>query len=287
MEFWDSVDLHDGCMINDEWTTDSDRIERIGTWLESEFRTVTNCPYCSVELQVESHETVVGLSDEREAGAIWDCRNCAYWQVSSIEYFWNAPIVIDHERAYISKLREFDHDLPEGCAPEIAQWIRRHPQAWQTIDPYRLERLTCDILRANHEECEVIHVGRPDDGGVDVLFIDADENQWLVQVKRHANEKDSEGVSTIRNLLGAMVLNRKLHGVVVSTADHFTFRAYEATENAAQVGYTVRLVDRGKLNRMIGAMLPDRTWRHVVESLFPQKLDEYMDRIPPHESLTF
>jgi hypothetical protein len=80
-----------------------------------------------------------------------------------------------------------------------------------------------------------------------------------------------EGISTLRNLLGAMVLHDNSYGIVVSTADHFTCRANEAVIQAEKYGKYLRLIDRGKLNRMIGDLLPNRPW-HVFlkESYSPE-----------------
>ncbi|MBD2580163.1 restriction endonuclease [Oscillatoria sp. FACHB-1406] len=125
------------------------------------------------------------------------------------------------------------------------------------MNPYRLETLVADIFKANHSHAEVIHVGKPHDGGVDVFFVDADQKQWLIQVKRREKANSTEPVETIRNLLGTMLLEGACHGIVVSTADRFSYQAYQAVNRAEEVGMTVKLIDRGILNRMLEAVLPN------------------------------
>ena len=61
----------------------------------------------------------------------------------------------------------------------------------------------------------------------------------------------SEGVTTIRNLLGTLVLENKTQGIIVSTADHFTLRAQQAAEKSKQKGFHIELIDRGILNLML------------------------------------
>jgi hypothetical protein len=102
------------------------------------------------------------------------------------------------QRACISKLREFNTRLPDSCSTELAQYLRSKPDGWHRYDPKRFEKLVADIFRANHASSEVIHVGKPDDGGVDVILIDSANEQWLAQVKRRERQDSSEGVSTIR-----------------------------------------------------------------------------------------
>ena len=58
-----------------------------------------------------------------------------------------------------------------------------------------------------------------------------------------------------------MYLKRSLKGIVVSTADHFSYRAFEAVGRAKELGCEIRLVDKGILNRMCSSLLLlDRPW---------------------------
>ena len=148
------------------------------------------------------------------------------------------------------------------------------------MTPRSLEKLVVDVVRYNFQPCEVIHVGKPGDGGVDVLFIDSGQKQWMVQVKRREKPKSSESVVTIRNLLGTMWLSDVSCGMVVSTADHFTFQAYRAVNRASEKGVMVELVDKGKLNRMLNAVLPDRPWLGPVRSMYPEIAEHFVRTIP-------
>jgi hypothetical protein len=130
-----------------------------------------------------------------------------------------------------------------------------------------------DIFRANHASSEVIHVGKPDDGGVDVILIDSANEQWLAQVKRRERQDSSEGVSTIRNLIGTMVLEGAKRGIVVSTADHFTLRARQAAKKLKKQGFYIELIDKGILNRMLDPILPDRPWLSIVRAHDPEIAD--------------
>ena len=94
--------------------------------------------------------------------------------------------------AYVSKLRKFNTRLPDGCSEELAMHIRRDTSRLHFVDLKRFEKFVADVFRANYTNAEVVHVGKPNDGGVDVLFIDAQEEQWLIQVKRRGVKRQSE-----------------------------------------------------------------------------------------------
>jgi HJR/Mrr/RecB family endonuclease len=143
---------------------------------------------------------------------------------------------------------------------EVAVWLRRTPAGWYTINTRRFEQLDADVFRRNYSAAEVTHVGRPDDGGVDVLLVEADGRQWLIQAKRRESPDTSEGISTVRNLLGAMVLEDARYGVVVSTADHFSYRARQAVGRAHERGMVLRLIDKRAFDRLLDPLLPDRPW---------------------------
>ncbi len=104
---------------------------------------------------------------------------------------------------------------------------------------------------------------------MDVFLIESNGTQWLIQAKRRETPNSSEGISTIRNLLGAMVLEGGRHGVVVSTADHFSYRARQAVARAQNRGMELRLVDRRAFDRMLDPVLPDRPWLSPVTEQFP------------------
>lgn len=237
------------------------------------------CPYCQVETHCEY------LTDREEdlfakLKALEYCPNCHFWRWhdTEVEIYDEG---FDHKYlSLLSKIREFEGEFPEGFSQEFAAWIRRNQRRWHTMKPMALEKLAADVLRYNFQPCEVIHVGKPGDGGVDVLFIDSGQKQWMVQVKRREKPDCSEPIETVRNLLGTMWLNDVSCGMVISTADHFTYQAYKAVDRAREKGVLVELIDRGKLNRMLNAVLPDRPWAGLLRSMYPEIADHFIQSIP-------
>lgn len=239
------------------------------------------CPYCDENLHQAKQGNEHDIEDIK-IGALETCPNCNYWEWHYIQgtYIGRWSLMAYFYTNLLSKIREFNDELPEGCSEEIASWIRQHPDSWHSINPTGLEKLVADIFRANYERSEVTHVGKPDDGGVDVIYIDSEKNQWLVQVKRRERPTRAEAVTTIRNLLGTMILENSSHGIVVSTADHFSYRAYDAVKRAKERGMIVELINRKVLHQMLSGLLIDRPWLEPLQWAFPEFTDRLLRKIP-------
>jgi hypothetical protein len=206
-----------------------------------------SCPFCERHLAVAEQRFVDEERYSNHLGALEYCTSCHYWRSHYIETFFPGGNIPHRYNSLISKARVFDGALPEGVSIELAQHIRRNKHFWNNVNPTHLERLVADIFRSNYDAVEVVHVGKPDDGGIDVIFVDDQKRQWLIQVKRRQSPKASESVDTVRNLLGTMVLSESVYGMVISTADHFTYRAYDAVKRAEECGMIVKLFDNSEL----------------------------------------
>lgn len=231
------------------------------------------CPFCQREMFKWSNKEHLDKELVMEEHFIVSvCPNCTHWQTywhkDLDEDYYGHPFSVWESR--ISKLMEYESNLPEACDLEITKYIRTRKNFWNTISPRKLELLVTDIFRLNHADSDVTHVGRPDDGGIDAIFIESNRRKWFIQVKRRESPSASEGVEVIRNLLGSMVLGKTQYGIVVSTADHFTYRAHKAQNDAKSCGYTIKLIDQGILNKMIGPLLDEGHW---IESMKGKRSD--------------
>lgn len=244
------------------------------------------CPFCRTKLVRKSHLIEGGefldedidltpgseLDPELRSAALEVCKRCTYWRWHhlNVEVYGSQGLMARHEyHSAAAKLAEFSMELPDGCSEELAIHLRRKPEHWRSMAPHRLETLVAEIIRANYAPIEVQHVGGTNDGGVDLVWVQSSARRWLVQVKRRSSLTSGEGVATIRNLLGAMVLQGSAHGIVVSSADHFTYMAHQAVGRAAEVGMTVKLADRHVLDRLLSPLLPVAPWRGLIERDFP------------------
>ncbi|MCY4567005.1 MAG: restriction endonuclease [Candidatus Poribacteria bacterium] len=245
---------------------------------------INTCAYCSTRLEKIENNTIQG--DMHRDYCLWYCHYCRYWQARIYSAF-QACMPPPDNWAYVSKLREFDTNLPEGCSEELALYIRKHPNFLYSCHPTRFEKFVADVFRANYTNAEVLHVGRPHDGGTDVLLIDAEKRQWLIQVKRRESPSASEGVGIIRDILGAMHLKGVRRGIVVSNADRFSRYAQKAAVEAEAKEYPmiVRLVNSDILDKMLDPVLPDRPWLDPISEV-DEEISSYLaDQIPTDKQL--
>jgi len=230
------------------------------------------CPHCRIGLTASEWYDSGKEEGGRAAGQLLEyCPNCTFWQVHGFRmqgYEARSALYYDFDVAVLSsKVREFETDTPDGSLVEISQWLRRHPEKYQTMSPHYLEKLVTRVFADVDPYVEAHHVGRPGDGGVDVLLIDSDQKSWLVQVKRRADAHSNEPVSAIRNVLGSMVLEGFKNSIIVSTADRFTHEAQRAADRAKAKGFEIELVDRRALDRIIGKSLSVAPWWSVQEEM--------------------
>lgn len=244
-----------------------------------------NCAYCSTKLLKVEDDMFQERS--RRDYCLWYCEYCRFWQARIYSDPFGECMPPPDHLAYVSKLREFDTELPIGCSEEVASYIRQNPNFLHSLDPKHFERLVTDVFQANYTNAEVTHVGRPKDGGVDVLFINAEKQEWLIQVKRRESPNRSENVGTIRSALGTMAAKGKRYGIVVSTAKKFSRYAIQEAVAAKEGLFrmTVLLVDKGILSRMLDPILPDRPWLDPIREVDQQIAKCLADKIPSDNQL--
>jgi len=158
---------------------------------------------------------------------------------------------------------------PAGAEAQTALTeLSGYAERLRGISPTDFERFTQSVLR-EFLDCEVMHVGRTHDNGIDLLIVHANEGIIPVQVKQRQNPKAAEGVGVIREFRGAMVLQGFRKGIFVTTANHYSREAIRAADAEPHhlVEQKIILVDSRRLVETIG-LIRDRgslmPMRHAV-----------------------
>jgi hypothetical protein len=216
----------------------------------------SSCPHCSGDMHpvrdhVQGRPNDAGL---RKISVV--ACSCGYWEGYDV-FCWDEDEDEDTQwrqniqwMRYRARLRSFD--ISDAAVPIDA--LRRHlnkrPQDMKRIDPRRLERLVGDVF-SEFFDCEALHVGGPGDNGIDLILLTG-EHQLAVQVKRRS-KGGSEGVSLIREFLGALVLEQHLNGLIVTTADSFSKPAIRKAKSAEELHLVqkIDLVDGGRLKELL------------------------------------
>jgi len=229
-------------------------------------RATSLCTFCGINLRIKrlcDGDAGAEEPDYNRRFILFSCRRCGHWQFAGGDW---GTRCMDPQRAVAanSVLARFETTLPDGCAGELAQHLRRNPSLWHEIEPQALERFVAEIFRANYRHVEVVHVGRPADRGTDVVFVDDDLTRWLIQVKRRGHATGSEGFSTLQNILGTLALKGERHGIIVTTADSFSYQARADAVSAAAQGFRVRFVAKAALDRMLDPLIPKCPWHTLL-----------------------
>lgn len=211
--------------------------------LFGEWNYVKSCPYCGFELK---HTEQPG--DKRnpfvKSLILRLCEKCGWWESDENGFPDETTGRSVHRRAL---LKEFCVAGGEAPIEALHNYIVSHPSALNEVSPTALEKLVTSVY-GEFMNCEAIHIGGPNDQGIDILLIDS-ERQYVIQVKRRRSARVAEGVSGIREFLGAMMLNGAVNGLFVSTAPRFSKQAEAASKRAEVTGLVekIALIDSARL----------------------------------------
>jgi restriction endonuclease Mrr len=173
---------------------------------------------------------------------VYVCDKCGWWNTEAADSMQvDSETAVIREALIVGTLRRFN--IADSSIPVDLLWaeIAKHPHAATASSPAAFERLVGDVLRSVRA-CEVKHVGRTADGGIDLLLV-TNETVTAVQVKRRTSLDRSEGVELVREFLGAMLLADLRNGVLVTTGRRYTTPARKAAAQAEALA----LADRFEL----------------------------------------
>jgi hypothetical protein len=152
--------------------------------------------------------------------AIGSCDTCGWWRI-----FHGTLSGADSNVAYdftVAEAKRYDVAAMEVPIDSLRRHLLGEPTDLARVHPHVLERLIGDCLAAEFAPCEVIHLGRTGDGGIDLLLVESDREPVLVQVKRRADVAGSEGINVVRELNGVLFREGFARGMVVTTANRYT-----------------------------------------------------------------
>ena len=271
----------DGYILHDDEEDWDDEEEK--TVVDNPIKDIIRCNFCKTIIEKVGNNTI--QEKMHRDFCLWYCHNCRFWQTRLYSAY-SACFPQPDNWVYKSKLREFNPNLPNGCDEELALHIRRHPDLVHSFKPTRFEKFVADVFKANYTNAEVTHVGGPKDGGVDVLLIEAGQEQWFIQVKRRGPKKLSEKVSTIRDLLGAMVVEGVRTGVVVSTAERLSPDAQKIVKKAKGRSMNIYFVNKDDFNRMLDPILPYRPWLEPIREVDEEIANYLAEHITSDQQLS-
>jgi len=182
------------------------------------------CPFCKIQIP-----KVLERNDFAWNKQVWHCNNCGWWELENVYSSGGVYDCIAMEGYYrygiVKRFDQSDRNLPLDT---LVNELNRRKNLLYKIHPTKMEELVKYVFESFYN-CEVYHCGKSHDGGVDLVLINS-EKPTLIQVKRRMNPESTESVSTIRDFLGAIMLNKVQNGIIVSTADHYSYESVKVSE---------------------------------------------------------
>ncbi|RJQ77164.1 MAG: hypothetical protein C4519_13905 [Desulfobacteraceae bacterium] len=174
------------------------------------------CPFCKTSMRIALERPAYS-----ETNTVWQCQKCGWWE---LERVFRAGGVQDdvayaaiHHQACVKNFAINSSKVPTEA---LVDHLQKRPDIVYSVNKKKMEEIVQYVF-SDFYECEVTHVGKSHDGGVDLIMIDADE-PTLIQVKCRESKNAIEPISQIREFLGVMWINQSKKGAFMSTADHFS-----------------------------------------------------------------
>lgn len=197
----------------------------------SVFRHDSICPFCRRKIEnvvyqkhkYDTPEWLFGSFEEWEY--VIQCESCGWWEY---KYSNCSDAIIDGIRASDVKyssaiLKSYDEDSIDVPVKALREYISKNPEVIYKINAHKMEDLVRSVFSDFFSSCTVKKFGQTRDGGRDGLLIDENGQQFLLSIKRRESPNATEGVSTLRDLIGATIVEDNVKGcIIVSTADHFS-----------------------------------------------------------------
>lgn len=205
----------------------------------------SHCLYCKSPTRA-----IVGQEVDSQSGSshygyetrrLWICDKCGWWCISSVERIPTDEGTIAYIGHAESALRSGLAQAPTAAITELGAALAKNWEARYSLSSDKMEQLVASVFRNTGCVAEV--VGRSGDGGIDIIVGGFTGGQFAVQVKRSANVI---AVNSIRDFLGALVIEGHSRGVFVTTS-RFSSASTVAAERARGRGLPIVLWDAPRL----------------------------------------
>lgn len=190
------------------------------------------------------------------------CRTCGWWFVVEDADVGNNGFAY----AYAGILEQFDVKSSNVPLEVLRSELPRRVDAIHDLNPRRMEDLVASILSGVYD-CEVHQLGYTHDGGVDLLLL-ASDCPVAIQVRRRTDSNHTEGVSGIREFLGAALLAGHRDLIYVTTAARFSAAAKGAAHLAVkkELVASFELLSRRDLLSLLASRPGEDNWKYALSA---------------------
>lgn len=199
----------------------------------------STCPFCKSSTS-RAHENTLNENPDWLGGGHYHakeyvscCDKCGWWRIHTYK---ETDGDIEGISTIIKNAVMRKYDLASKNIPikVLQKYLRSNYDDVIHIHDLQMEKLVQSVF-SEHFTCEVEHIGKSHDGGIDLLLIQSD-SPTVIQVKRRKKLSHVESVSGIRELLGAALLKESKNCIYVSTCSKFSSPANDTAQRAVELG---------------------------------------------------
>ncbi|MDT3669114.1 MAG: restriction endonuclease [Aromatoleum sp.] len=199
----------------------------------------STCPFCKSSTN-RSHENSLNENPSWLGGGchyvneyVSCCSECGWWRIHTYKET-DGDIKGISTIVKNAVLKKYDLHSKDVPIRTLQKYLRQNFDDVIHIHDSQMEKLVQSVF-SEHFSCEVEHVGKSHDGGIDLILVQSD-SPTVVQVKRRRSLSHVEGVSGIRELIGATLLKGSRNCIYVSTCSKFSDPCNEAAAQAVDLG---------------------------------------------------
>ena len=238
------------------------------------FGSISRCPYCDAELQqnrIEEPCHSVAMSTYSGAAIGLRCVACNWWciQRDATEDNDGSDILSHHLSTYEAVICRFEEAIWSNALKCAEDELVEYRKGLKSLEPKAVEKVVGRILSQYHR-CEVNHVGRSHDKGIDLIVVKGDVD-IAVQVKHRYLSDKVQGVKPVREFVGAIVGEGFSTGLFVSTAPSFSKDASDYVARVNRNFVPLNLIDIRGLREIIGNIsqaqweVYEQVWNAILE----------------------
>jgi len=214
--------------------------------IESRIKT-TSCPICKTSLRIEEQDPDAPRDATLTRTFYHLCDSCGFWRFEL------------QDRAHlpyytIPNVKRFDYEAAVPSMSYLSKEIHRNRERLYGMNPTGFEVFVGSVL-SDFLDCEVHHIGRSGDDGVDLIALVGD-SPLMIQVKRRESPSATEGIDVVKLLFASAFVQGSSNGMVVTSAKRFTrpARIWSESRKLTDSGFHLDLVDMNSLMSMVDAV---------------------------------
>ena len=173
------------------------------------------CPYCKTKLtRLEAYTRNSGPDLSCVEPEV--CMRCGWWNIKSS--YSDPSHAYEQHTQTIAELAKYDIAGLRIPTKVLIEYLNLHFEDIYLIAPRKLEMIVESVYR-EHLNCRVELTASTRDGGKDLVCIDAEDQKFIVEVKRY-DRKRKVGIGIIQRFSGVLLSEGVSRGIVVTTSDY-------------------------------------------------------------------